>query len=178
MKVDFRQIEQEDLVLLRDWRNQVEVRKYCREYRLLNMLDQKNWFQKFTTSKLDDMFLVVVDDEPVGVCGLTHINWKDRSSEISYYLGKRKNPSIDVAIGLEVYEFLKKKGFGEYNLNRLWGEAFAFNEGGVKLALLCGFKTEGVMRQVTFWNGEYWDSIIVGMLAEEYYGTKRRTRTK
>lgn len=169
MKMSFRQIEQEDLVLLRDWRNQERVRKNCREYRLLNMINQSNWFEKISTSKLDDMFLVVVDDDPVGVCGLTHIDWKNRSAEISYYLGKPIDPAIDVATGLEVYEFLKKKGFGEYNLNRLWGEAFSFNKGGIDLALKCGFKEERVMRQTVFWDGRYWDSIMVSMLAEEYY---------
>jgi len=169
MKTSFRQIEQEDLALLRDWRNQERVRKNCREYRLLNMINQLNWFEKISTSKVDDMFLVVVDDNPVGVCGLTHIDWKNRSAEVSYYFGKPIGPAIDVATGLEAYEFLKKKGFKEYNLNRLWGEAFSFNKGGINLALKCGFKEEGVMKQTVFWDGRYWDSIIVSMLAEEYY---------
>lgn len=173
MKIIFRQIEEEDLALLRDWRNQERVRKNCREYRLLNMTNQLDWFKEVSTSRLDDMFLIIVDDEPVGVCGLTHINWKDRSAEISYYLGKSVGPAQNVSIGLEVYEFFKKKGFEEYNLNRLWGEAFSFNEGAIKLALQCGFEKEGVMRQSTFWGGRYWDSIIISMLAEEYCKVKR-----
>lgn len=170
MEISFRQMEMEDLPLLRDWRNQERVRKYCREYRLLNMVNQKNWFEKVSTSKLDDMFVVLVDGEPVGLCGLTHINWKDRVAEISYYLGKMTNPATDVAVGIEVYGFFKKKGFGEYNLHRLHGEAYLFNEAGIKLALSCGFRQEGILRQAVFWEGKYWDSIIIGMLAEEYDG--------
>jgi len=174
MNVAFRQIEKEDLPLLRDWRNEEKVRKYCREYRLLNMANQETWFERSVVSKVDDMFMVVLDGSPVGVCGLTHINWKDRSSEISYYLGDRNNPVVDVALGLEVYEFLKKKCFEEYNLNRFWGEAFSFNDGGIALALQAGFKKEGIMRQAFFWDGKYWDSVIVSILAEEYYKSKEK----
>ncbi len=174
MEISFKQIEQENLGLLRDWRNEERVRKNCREYRLLNMVNQQNWFERISTSKLDDMFLVISDGKPVGVCGLTHINWKDRVAEISYYLGKPTSPAADVATGLEVYEFLKKKAFEEYNLNRLHGEAFSFNEGGVGLALQCGFKKEGVIRKSVFWGGKYWDAVIVGLLAEEYFASKKK----
>ena len=163
MEVTFKQIEREDLPMLRDWRNLERVRKYCREYRWLNMVNQERWFEKASTNKVDDMFLVLANDESIGVCGLTHINWKDRSAEVSFYLGKTINPAIEVAIGIEVYE---------YNLNRLWGEAYSFNQGGINLALLCGFKKEGVLRQTVFWDGKYFDSVIVGMLAEEYRKAK------
>ena len=74
MIVNFRQIEKEDLPLLRDWRNQERVRRCCREYRLLNMANQISWFEGISTSRVDNMFIVIADDEPVGVCGLTHIN--------------------------------------------------------------------------------------------------------
>jgi hypothetical protein len=172
MEVAFRQIEREDLPMLRDWRNLEKVRKYCREYRWLNMVDQERWFEKASTNKVNDMFLVLANDEPIGVCGLTHINWKDRSAEVSFYLSKTMNSAIEVAIGIEVYKMFKKKGFDEYNLNRLWGEAYSFNQGGISLALLCGFKEEGVLRQTVFWDGKYFDSVIVSMLAEEYRKAK------
>ena len=172
MKLDFRQVEQTDLALLRDWRNQDRLRMLFREYRLLNMLNQMQWFEHISTSKLDDMFMVLVDGEPVGVCGLTHLNWKDRSAEISYYLGRNSDAVADVSLGIAVYDFLKEKCFSEYNLNRLWGEAWSFNQGGIMLALQCGFKHEGALRQTVFWDGKYWDSVIVSILAEEYYLNK------
>lgn len=173
MKIGFRQVEQKDLVLLRDWANQDRIRKHSHRHTLLNMIDQFKWYKKIIGTRQFEMFMVLKNRNPVGLCGLTHINWKDRSAVISYYLGKQTNPAIDVTLGLEVYEFLKKKAFKEFNLNRLWGEAFSFNEGGIRLALQCGFKKEGIKRQSVFWNGKYWDSIIVGMLAEEYFKSKQ-----
>jgi len=137
------------------------------------MANQISWFEGISTSRVDNMFIVIADDEPVGVCGLTHINWKDRSAEIAYYLGKRTSPSVDVTIGIEVYSFMKKKAFEEYNLNRLIGEAFSFNKGAVELALKCGFTQEGILRQCIFWSGKYWDSVLIGMLADEYFKEKK-----
>ena len=169
MKVSFRPIEKEDLPLLRDWGNQKMVRRNSHGYKLLNMVNQLDWFEQLSRSKDDEMFLVLVDEKAVGICGLSHINWKDRYASVTYYLGVQTNPAIDVATGIEVYEFLKERAFKICDLNRLWGEAFSFNEGGIKLALKCGFKQEGILRQHVFWNGKYWDSIIVGMLAEEYF---------
>jgi len=168
MKISFRQVERGDLKLLRDWANQDRVKKHSHRHELLTMEDQKNWFKKIRGAKDYAMFMVLNNNKPVGLCGLTYINWRDRSAIISYYLGKNMSPVLDVAAGLEVYEFLKKKAFKEFNLNRLWGEAFSFNQGGIRLALQSGFKKEGLKRQSVFWDGKYWDSIIVGMLAKEY----------
>ena len=44
--VKFRSLELTDLSKLRDWRNSKSVRKTTREYRLLNMISQKKWFEK------------------------------------------------------------------------------------------------------------------------------------
>jgi len=173
MKVRFRKIEQADLELIKDWRNQDRIRMNSRDRRLLNMDDQSKWFQKISTSDKDDMYLVLKDEVPIGVCGLAWIDQESRSAEITFYLGEQSSPVIDVALGFEGYEFLKKKGFEELSLNRLHGEIFSFNEGGIKLAAYCGFKKEGTKKQAIFWDGKYWDSIMVSMLAEEYRRGRR-----
>ena len=43
--VNLRPLEEEDLKQLRDWRNSEHVRKTTREYKPLNMLNQKQWFE-------------------------------------------------------------------------------------------------------------------------------------
>jgi len=90
-KVAFRALEREDLPLLRDWRNIPYLRKHFREVAELNMLNQEGWLPKVTASKNDFMFMVeeLATGEPVGVVGLTYINWIIRSGEISLYIDKR-----------------------------------------------------------------------------------------
>lgn len=168
MEVTFRKIERSDLEMVKNWRNQERILKNSRDRRVLTMEDQVRWFERISSSGMDDMYIILRDGVPVGVCGLGRLNCQDRTAEITYYLGVSSSPAIDVTLGVEVYDFLKKKGFMEYRLNRLHGEVFGFNEGGLRLALHCGFKNEGIKRQSVFWDGKYWDSIMVGLLAEEY----------
>lgn len=47
--VKLRQIEESDLAKLRDWANSPYIRVYAREYRPLNMLNQKRWLDSFLT---------------------------------------------------------------------------------------------------------------------------------
>lgn len=168
MEVSFRKIEPLDLEMIMNWRNQERILKNSRDRRVLTMEDQLKWFQRISGSGIDDIYIILRDGMPVGVCGLGRINRQDSTAEITYYLGVQNNAAADVMVGVETYAFLKKKGFKEYHLNRLHGEVFGFNEGGMRLAYHCGFKKEGVKRQSVFWDGKYWDSIMVGLLAEEY----------
>jgi RimJ/RimL family protein N-acetyltransferase len=187
--MQFRQIEKEDLPLLRDWRNCEKIRAVTREYRLLNMLNQEKWFEKISLNREDDMFLII-DEKPsraggswglthikVGVCGLTHINWKDRHAEISYY-SSLTDPLKNIGLAREVYDFLKKKCFEEYGLNRLWGEVYSFNLVAIKIAQRNGLKIEGILKQTNWHNGRFYDSVITTILAEEYFESIKSKKNK
>lgn len=90
--VKLRQIEEFDLAKLRDWANSPYIRAYTREYRPLNMLNQKRWFESLFTNRSNIMFAIEKKDdkEIIGCCGLTHINWKEGHGEVSIYIGEQK----------------------------------------------------------------------------------------
>jgi RimJ/RimL family protein N-acetyltransferase len=81
--VGLRQIEESDLPIFRDWRNSPYIRGYTREYRPLNMINQKRWFESLLTDSSDIMFAIEKRDskEVIGCCGLTYINWKEGHGE-------------------------------------------------------------------------------------------------
>lgn len=54
-----RAIEKEDLILLRDWRNNSDFRKNFREHKELNLLNQENWFDRTYANPNDFMFVIV-----------------------------------------------------------------------------------------------------------------------
>lgn len=171
MNVKFRAIEEEDLEFIRDLRNEDNLRKSCREYRSLNMINQRKWLERISLDDTNIMFMVIADGKPVGVCGLTHINWKDRHTEISHFVEN----GIE-CISIEIIRFLKKRCFDEYNLNRLWREIYSFSKSDIELLTKCGFRKEGVMRDTTFWNGKYHDSVIMSILVQEYRKDKIKRR--
>jgi hypothetical protein len=162
--VRFRPLETEDLKQLRDWRNDPKVRESFREYRPLNMQNQEKWFASLQDGR-DIMFMVVCDKgDPVGVGGLCYIDQHNRHAELSYYVGdKVYSGKYDV----EIINALVKYGFEEVGLHRISAECYAFATDRLSVIEECGFKRDGVMRDVVFRHGKFWDSIMLSILEGE-----------
>jgi len=164
MDLTFRAIERRDLSHLRDWRNDDRLRHGFREYRVLNMMNQRTWFKHITTSKDVEMFAIELDDVLIGVCGLCNIHWLNRTAEVSRYI----SPEHDSAErALEVLQFLIRKAFAEFNLNRLWGEAYRFSVSKIDALEAAGFVYEGTLRDHVYKLGKYHDSLIYGLLKSD-----------
>ena len=166
MSLRFRPIEREDLVYLQAWRNLPEIRNRCREYRLLSMENQINWFESLVDDKSVCMFAVESESHLIGVCGLIGINWVDRHAELSIYVG----PEVArrTGNGKEIVGKLLEIAFTELNLNRIWLECYEFNQTGLRLFESCGFITEGILKNHVFKMGKYCSSIMMGILKSEW----------
>ena len=168
MQIELCQLEQGNLATLRDWRNQPNIRERCREYRLLNMLNQERWWEQMTLDPHIEMFGIRVPNVLVGVCGLTSIHWVNRTAEVSIYVGhedfQRKG------IGLAALKALESKAFGQFNLHRLWAETYSFNGPAIGLFEKAGYVLEGTMKAHVFWRGRYWDSLLYGLVDTGTWG--------
>jgi hypothetical protein len=168
IEVKFRAVEREDLKQLRDWRNLVDLRKNTREYRLLNMLNQEEWFKQISLARppQDIMFCIEAENRLIGVCGLTHIDWKERHAEVSIYIGDSIMRSKGYAE--QSIAFLLDYGFKTLGLHRIYAMIYEYNEVSIKLFEKCDFKYEGKHRKAHFYNGQFWDELIYGILSDEY----------
>ena len=164
-----RALEKEDLSTLRDWRNSLHVRKSTREYKLLNMINQKNWFESIhQLNPPREIMFGILDKRKklIGVTGLTYIDWKNRHSEISIYFSKKDwqlRPEAKEAINL-----IMEYGFEELNLNRLYVEIFELMKENIKLFRQMKFVEEGKLRQKVWRSNKWWNTIIYSKLADEY----------
>ena len=167
--VELRQIEESDLPKLRDWRNSPYIRAYTREYRPLNILNQKKWFESLFTDQSNIMFAIKKkgDVEIIGCCGLTYINWKEGHGEISIYIGEEKWQEKGYAT--DALQLLLKYGFGELRLHRIYAIIFEYNEASIKFFEKNGFVFEGRHREARFWDGKFHDELVYGMLDREYF---------
>lgn len=165
MKIQLRALEREDLPQLRDWRNQDSMRPYFREYRLLNMVNQCDWFESMSRDRNTEMFGIEVRTvgwELIGVCGLCYISWVDRHAEVSIYIGSSKYRQQGCAT--ETLAQLKQKAFLEFGLHRLWAEIYVYNTVSVKLFEKCGFVHEGTWKENHFHDGKFHDSLLYGLV--------------
>lgn len=165
--VKLRALETEDLPKLKELRNRKEVRIHVREYRILGMINQKEWFNSLFKENPPKaiMFAVLnMKNSLIGICGLTYIDWKNRNAEISILLSlknwqKRKESKDTISL-------LIKYGFDELNLHRLWVEIYNIAPENIKLFKKMKFSKEGVLRHRLWRDGKWHNSFIFAKLAD------------
>ena len=70
--------------------------------------------------------------------------------------------------GTEAMSLLIKYGFNNLNLNRIGLDVFSFNERAIGSYKKLGFQEEGRIREDLFYDGEYHDAILMGLLKREF----------
>lgn len=168
-EVSLRALEEEDLSVLKNWRNRKHVRKTTREYKLLNMINQKKWFELIHTQNPPrDIIFGIVDKKLklVGFTALTYIDWKNRNAEISIYFAKENWQNTIQAT--DTLNLIMEYGFKELNLHRLWVEIFSLSKENIILFTKHKFVKEGILRDKVWRDGKWWDSQIYSMIVDDY----------
>ena len=183
--VSLRPVRRTDLETLADWRNEPELRTRTREWAPLTEEDQKRWFENVvcapTSLRTNFMFVVegpsgnavgfAEEDQastkptPIGCVGLCYWDQRDRVCEVSFYMGDENVRGKGYAT--RALRLLIGWGFSELGLDRIWAEAFDWNEASIKLLTKLGFKEEGRLRKHVWRNGERHDSVMLGLLRGE-----------
>lgn len=164
-------VERGDLSLLKKWRNNPDFRKHFREYRELNDAMQELWFENKVVSDPSTLMFAVRkrdDNELIGCCGLAYINWVHRHADLSLYIGWKDAYIDDHGYAKETCSLLLAYAFNEIGLNKVWTEIYEFDHKKTVLYEEIGFQQDGLLRQNYFYDGRWWDSRILSLLAEEY----------
>ena len=166
--MNLRSLEIEDLETLKKWRNELSNRIHTREYRLLNMINQEEWFEMIHKDNPPKVLMFGVTDKHeklIGVCGLTYIDWKNRHCEISIILYLKNWQKTKFA--KETISLLEKYGFEELNMRRLWVEIFDTIPQNIKLFESLNFVREGVLRDKLWRNRKWHNSYIYSKLSTD-----------
>lgn len=173
-----RALESDDLPLLQEWRNRPDYRRYFREYRDLNLENQRAWFQTSVVNDHRTLMFGIIERSTkklIGVCGLAYINWIHRHADLSLYIGI-DNIYIDThetGWAWQAMDVLLRYGFNELNLHKVWTEIYAFDEKKHELFHRYGLHQDGVLRDNYFYDGVYQDSHLFSILAEEWRNKHR-----
>ena len=163
--VNLRAVEKEDLALLKVWRNDKKTRIHTREYKLLNMINQKNWFESIHKQNPPTTIMFGIENKKrklIGICGLTYIDWKNRHAEISNILSMKNWQRTKET--RNTLDLLIKYAFDELNLHRLWVEIFDSIPENVKLFEKMKFVKEGTLHDKLWRNSKWPDSFIYSMI--------------
>ena len=167
--IKIRAMENSDLELVRQWRNNPYFRQFFREYRELSVEHKNSWFNK---TVLDDRFhMFIIEDaessEPVGVSGLTYIDWVNRHADVHFYIGKDE-AWIDKKYSPDAIQTILNYGFNTLNLNKLWAEVYEIDGKKLEFYSEIGFKIDASLREHYYHEGSYITSHILSLLKKEY----------
>ncbi len=157
---------------------------------IINKEDQERWFDNIPS---DQLYLIAQRErlydrntpygqavqinekvEPVGVAVYTDIDWIGRTLSISgsIYRQCRKPDVVKHAFsaGLDF-------AFEMLNMFRVQAEVLSFNSAAQALEIShLGFSIEGVRKKAIYKAGRYYDSIVLGLLREEWEKQERVTK--
>ncbi len=170
-KVLLRDLELSDVPTLMKFWNTYESRVFLYNTIPCSSMDEEEFIRSAHEQgkKRSGFIFAMVDKETnefVGTCGLHDIDWIARYGILGIAI---TNPAYqNKGYGTDAMKCLLSFGFNELNLNRIELEVFDFNNRGFHVYKKVGFKEVGRRRQVRFLHGEYFDSIIMDILQEEY----------
>ena len=170
-KVVLTAIELEDLKDLLDWRNNPEFRKHFREYRELNKTMQEEWFREKVIKDPGCLMFAIrslKDGSLLGCCGLVYINWVHRHADLSLYIGWENSYIDDQGFAEESCRLLFDYSFKELGLNKIWTEIYSFDTKKRSLYDKLKFRQDGQLRENYFYDGKWWDSLILSILAKDF----------
>lgn len=170
-RIRLRHNERTDLQNYVDWLNDPEVRRPLSVILPLSFAEEEIWFEaSLERDPVKRPFAIDVQDEGqwvhIGSCGFHEVDERARHAELGVVIGAKDY--WDQGLGADAMRTLMRHGFETLNLRRIFLRVYEFNERATALYQKLGFVEEGRLRQDCFRNGEYWDTILMGMLRSEW----------
>jgi RimJ/RimL family protein N-acetyltransferase len=166
-RIYFRSIETTDIPQIVHWRNQKDIHDYFYEYEPLSILKQEKWLAYSLNT--EDKNFIICDSEygkAIGTVAIYHIDWRSRKCEWGRLFldvsarGKGYAKNIEALVYNYVFEHL--------NMNKLYCEVFAFNEGVIKAHQNFGHQIEGTLRNHVYRFGKYQNVVTMSILQADY----------
>ena len=166
-------INVEHVDLYTKWSNDPDVRKYSRNMIPWNLEEVKKWHEQQKKGIKTDVMLEILhkkDNKPIGVAGLSHINWFNRNANLHLVLGEPEYWGQDIAP--EVSNLLIDYGFEELNLHKIYVGIYSPNKRSLRAAEKVGFKYEATLREQIYIKGEYVNEIKFAIFKKDWLSSK------
>ncbi len=129
---------------------------------ITNVEDQKKWFENLSSDTL--VVVGTYEKQISGVVVYSDIDYISRTLNISGSVLKKYRGAASIRGFQAGVDF----AFEILNMHRLNAEVLETNLASLKFQLAQGFKAEGRKRKAVYKSGKYYDSIITGILREDW----------
>lgn len=173
MDIKLRRIQKDDLEKVRIWRMKPSVTKYMNTDPKLTIEDQIKWFDMISKDQTCRYFIIEVDNNSIGLLGITDIDYKNFRCSWVWYIGEEEYRGKGIAkkIQFNLYDYV----FQELKLNRLYSHILGFNKHEIdNVHKACGYNIEGILKEHVYKNGEFIDVVVMGITANEWEKEKSK----
>ena len=167
-RVYLRPLAKEDLVYLRKWSQDTEIRALIGETASMSQTDSERFLKKVYDDSSREWFVVIVkkDDQVIGEAGLLRMDAAWRTTDVSVIIGEKEE--WGKGYGTETILLLLDYAFGHLNFHRVAIGVVGFNEGAIRFWEKAGFRKEGVHRDEYYYDGKYHDFVMMSILEDEF----------
>jgi len=176
-KVVLRALEPSDMEALRSYHNDPDTAKMVMGWSFpISSYEQERWYERIIGDPLNKRFAIDAEEHGfIGISTLTNIDIKYRSAFHGIMIGAKDIQGK--GYGTDTVMATMRFAFEELGLERLDGEIVEFNKASIGLyTKKCGWVVEGKRRRSVFRDDQWHDSLIVGILREDYLKLVEETR--
>lgn len=150
-----------------EWFSDPETTKYLVDRYLPNSKEkQVAFFESLQDSRERVVFSIckIENDEHIGVCGLSAINWFHKNADISYVIGKKDSGASSII--MEAVSLLLDISFTRLNLSNLRSAHAASNTVTPLIDKMFGFKVIGKLEDFIICDGKR-DDLVISQLSKK-----------
>ena len=166
--VYLRPFEKEDLVYIKKWANDPEIRRLTGEVLPMNQASADAWYEKAKNDPDRAWFTIVEKNEGqvIGETGLLRMFHAWRTTDLTIIIGEKN--AWGKGYGTEALKLLMDYAFGSLNFHRLAIGVIDINERALRFYEKAGFRKEGVQRDGYYYDHKYHDFVMMSILEDEY----------
>jgi UDP-4-amino-4,6-dideoxy-N-acetyl-beta-L-altrosamine N-acetyltransferase len=163
-----RPIRDDELELVRSWRNAPQVRMNMVTRHEISMQEHAEWWRKVRDSHDKVYFMYELAAVPAGVSAFTAIDRQNCNAFWGFYAG----PGAPKGTGSRMAFLSLDYAFDVLGLRKLCTEVLAFNVASIKFHRKLGFQAEGILRNQHKVADDFVDIHRMGILREEWAGLR------
>ncbi len=167
--VNLRAVEKKDLEEIMKWVNDREVTKYLSAFLYpVSRAEEEKFLERAMSHNDTEKNLVMETKEGdyIGQISLHKIDWKNRNAELGIVIGNKEY--WGKGYGTDAIKILLNHAFNQMNLYKVYLRVFDYNQRAIRCYEKCGFKEEGRVSKGQFYDGKYYDIILMGILKDEF----------
>ena len=156
----------DDLLLVKN--EQEAAMLLGRTHAMYTREDIQSWIA-FHRGRTDERLYVVEDKESghvVGHAGLYQINTISRRAEYGILLGNKRFRGR--GLGQKITRFFIRHAFEDLGLHKVKSTVITDNQASYHMCLKSGFVQEGLMRDETYKNDQFYDVYLLSVLSTDY----------